>query len=53
MYNIIIYCIFDPWAEMKPQLTILGETYTQSQAELRGLRWLLYRPDDIIMMVPA
>ena len=29
---------------------ILDEGYNEAQAELRGLRWLLYCPTDIVMI---
>jgi hypothetical protein len=52
MFKLIINCKFDPFAKMDDREEELkGEFDTSSQAELRGLRWLMYRPNDIVMLV--
>jgi predicted anti-sigma-YlaC factor YlaD len=54
MWRIVILCIHDPKAEMPDKEFIIDHEYEySSQAELRGLRWLLYRPNDIVMLEPV
>jgi hypothetical protein len=53
MYKLIIWCKYDSWAKMKPDEVELDQEYNEAQAELRALRWLLYRPNDLVMLVPA
>lgn len=53
MFKLIIFCVYDPFSKMKPTEVELDEEYTEDQAALRALRWLLYRPNDIVMMEPA
>lgn len=54
MFKLVILCIFDPWAKMpdKPY-EMETEFENQGQAELRAFRWLLYRPNDIVMLETA
>lgn len=52
-YKLIIICIYEPMAKMKETEVELDEEYTQNQAELRALRWLTYRPNDIVMLEEA
>ena len=51
--KLIIYCVYDPFAKMKPSEVELDQEFNESQAELRALRWLMYRPNDIVMVVPV
>jgi hypothetical protein len=52
MYKITVLCIFDPLSKMDDSEMALPTEYeTSSKAELRALRWLLYRPNDIVMLV--
>lgn len=53
MHKLIIYCSYEPMAQMKPSEVELDEDYTESQAELRALRWLMYRPDDLVMLISS
>jgi hypothetical protein len=53
MFKLIIFCVYDPWARMKNTEVELDQEYNQGQAELRALRWLIYRPNDIVMLEPA
>ena len=53
MFKLIIFCVYDPKAQMKPSEVELDQEYNQGQAELRALRWLTYRPNDIVMLEPA
>lgn len=51
MYHLVILCVFDPFAKMNDREVQLDTEYEySSQAELRALRWLEYRPNDIIML---
>lgn len=52
MHKLVILCVFDPYARMADREYVVPEDYdTSSQAELRALRWLMYRPNDIVMLV--
>lgn len=53
MFKLIILCVFEPKAQMADSEQILGEFDTSSHAELRALRWLTYRPNDIVMLESA
>ena len=52
MFHLFILCIFDRMAQMPDKEFVLPTEYEYAnQAELRALRWLLYRPNDIVMLV--
>lgn len=52
MFKLTILCIFDPMAQMEDaEMALPTEFETESQAKLRALRWLMYRPNDIVMLV--
>ena len=53
MFKLIILCKYDLLANMKTDVVELDQEYNEAQAELRALRWLLYRPNDLVMLVPA
>lgn len=54
MLSLTILCVYDPKSEMPDkEFELPTEFETSSQAELRALRWLTYRPNDIIMLVPS
>jgi hypothetical protein len=52
MYRLVILAIHHPKAR-KPDHEVKGhfEYDSSSQAELRALRWLMYCPDDIVMLL--
>lgn len=52
MLKLVILCVFDPKAKMADKEYLVPDEYeTSSQAELRALRWMMYRPYDIVMLV--
>lgn len=51
MYQVVILEIFDPRAKMQDRQQYTFEYDNSSHAELRALRWLLGRPNDIVMLV--
>jgi hypothetical protein len=52
MHKLVILCVFDPKARMPDREEVLRDEFeTSGQAELRALRWLMYRPYDIVMLV--
>jgi hypothetical protein len=51
MYEIHILEIFEPLAKMPDRARYKFEFETSSHAELRALRWLMGRPNDIVMLV--
>lgn len=54
MFKLIILCKYHDltgWSDQ--EFALPTEFDTSSQAELRALRWMLYRPDDIIMLEEA
>lgn len=52
MHKLVILCVFDPKARMLSKEYVVPEEYDHSgQAELRALRWLMYRPYDLVMLV--
>lgn len=53
MFKLIIFVQYDSKSEMKPSEVELDLEFNESQAELRALRWLTYRPYDIVMMEPV
>lgn len=54
MFKITILRKFDPMSAMPDSVFELPVEYkNSSQAELRALLWLTYRPRDIVMLVPA
>lgn len=52
-FKLIIFCVYEPLARMKHTEVELDQEFNESQAELRALRWLMYRPNDLVMMVEA
>lgn len=51
MHKLVILCVFDPKSKMPDKEYAVPEDYENSgQAELRALRWLMYRPYDIVML---
>lgn len=52
--KLIILCIYDKLTGWSPkEFELPTEFESQSQAELRALLWLSYRPNDLVMLVPA
>lgn len=52
MHKLVILEVFDPWSKMPDRESKnVFEFERQSRAELRALLWLLYRPNDIVMLV--
>lgn len=52
MYKLIILCRYAALTGWSDKEFVLDTEFdTTSQAELRALRWLIYRPDDIVMLV--
>lgn len=52
MLKIIILCIYDKLTGWEPQeFPLHTEFDSEDQAALRAYRWLMYRPNDIIMLV--
>lgn len=52
MFKVVILNVYDPKAKMPDTEMILRDDFeTSSQAELRGLRWLISRPNDIVMLL--
>lgn len=52
-FKLIILCQYDPWAKMKNDEQELDLDFNLEQAEFRALRWLMYRPNDIVMLEPV
>lgn len=51
MHKLVVLCKHEPLSRMPDKEFVLPEEFdTSSQAELRALRWLLYRPHDILML---
>jgi hypothetical protein len=54
MFQLIIFCVFDRMSQMDDKEFVLPTEYeTSAHAELRALRWMMYRPNDIVMLVSA
>lgn len=54
MYKLTVLCIFDKLTGWTPkEFALPTEFDNSSQAELRAMRWLMYRPNDIVMLVSA
>lgn len=52
MFKLVILCVFDPLTKMPDKEYVVPEEYEHSgHAELRALRWLMYRPKDIVMLL--
>ena len=51
MYKLVILCRFERLSKMPDKEQTLEEFPTQGHAELRALRWLMYRPYDIVMIM--
>lgn len=51
MFKLVILAIHDPLANMEDKVFEIDTDFADSSgAELRAMRWLLYRPNDIIML---
>lgn len=51
MYKLTILCRYEKLANMPDkEFEIPTDFDTSSQAELRAMRWLTYRPNDIVML---
>jgi hypothetical protein len=54
MFALTILCMYDKLTGWPPAPFHLSTEFdTSAQAELRALRWLMYRPNDIIMLLEA
>lgn len=52
MFKLVILCVFEPLAKMPDKEFVLPDEYEDSpHAELRAMRWLMNRPNDIVMLV--
>jgi hypothetical protein len=52
MFKLVILVISDPKTKTPPREYVIPEDYEEtSQVELRALRWLMYCPNDICMLV--
>lgn len=52
MFALSILCIFEPLAEMPNQVVHLPTEFENpDRAALRAMRWLMYRPNDIVMLL--
>jgi hypothetical protein len=52
MYKLVVLCVFDPLSKMRDREEVIRDEFeTESQVELRALRWMMYRPHDICMLV--
>lgn len=52
MFKLVILCVFDPVAGMPDKVFEAINAFENSdQAEARAIRWLTYRPKDIVMLV--
>lgn len=53
MFKLVILCVFEPLAKMPERISELSDEFNSiDQAALRAYRWMMYRPNDIIMIVP-
>lgn len=51
MFKLVVLCKYDPKANMPDkEFEIPTEFEDSPAAELRAMRWLLYRPNDIVML---
>lgn len=54
MFKLVVLCVFDPVADLPDKVfEAINAFNTSDQAERRALRWLAYRPNDIIMLVES
>lgn len=54
MYALTILCKYDKLTGWTPkEFHLPTEFDTSAQAELRALRWLMYRPNDVVMLLEA
>lgn len=52
VFKLVILCVFDPVAGMPDKVFEAINAFENSdQAEARAIRWLTYRPKDIVMLV--
>lgn len=51
MFQLTVLCVHDPKAEMPDKEFEIPKDFEYlSKAEARALRWLTYRPNDIVML---
>lgn len=52
MFKLTILCRYDPMSELSDlEIELPMEYENEDKATLRAMRWLIYRPNDIIALV--
>lgn len=54
MFKLVVLCVYEPIAKLPDKaFEAVNAFSTSEQAEKRALRWLAYRPNDIVMLVES